>query len=117
MAINEQMLLIIESFTLGIIRYCHPHMHHYLHVVMNLLFSLLHLKNWSLFSVMRVRFTPMMTRGWMCDEKEKIVIKLKGQRRGLMVNYFIDEYTGFLALTKDEHTQGKVKYPDLQQEA
>ena len=34
-----------------------------------------------------------------------------------MVSDFIDEYTGFLALTEDEHTQGKVKYPDLQQEA
>ena len=56
-------------------------------------------------------------QGWMWDEKDKIVIKPKGQGRGLMVNYFIDEYTGFLALTEDEHTQGKVKYPDLQQEA
>ena len=47
-------------------------------------------------------------QGWMWGEKNKIVIKPKGQGRGLMVSDFIDEYTGFLALTEDEHTQGKL---------
>ena len=56
-------------------------------------------------------------QGWMWGEKNKIIIKHKGQGRGLMVSDFIDKYTGFLALTEDEHTQGKVKYPDLQREA
>ena len=77
MAINEQMLLIIKSFTLGSMGYCHPRMHHYLHVVMNLLLSLLHLKNWSLFSVMRVRYTPMMTRVGCGMRKTKLLSNLK----------------------------------------
>ena len=46
------------------------------------------------------------------SEKDKIVIKPKGQGRGLMVCDFIDEYTGSLALNEDKHMQGIVKYPD-----
>ena len=61
------------------LRYCHPRMHCHLHVVMNLLLSLLHLKNWSLFSMMRVRFTPMMTRVGCGVRKTKLLPNLKAK--------------------------------------
>lgn len=56
-------------------------------------------------------------QGWMWGEKDKIIIKPKGQGRGIMVSDFIEEHYGFLRLSEHEFMQGKVKYPDLQQEA
>ena len=55
-------------------------------------------------------------QGWMWGEKNKIVIKPKGQGRGIMVSDFIEEHNGYLRLT-EEFAQGKIRYPDLKQEA
>ena len=56
-------------------------------------------------------------QGWMWGEKGKIILKPKGQGRGIMVSDFIDEHNGYLALTDAEYEQGKQTYPDLQQQA
>ena len=54
---------------------------------------------------------------WMWGEKGKIILKPKGQGRGIMVSDFIDEHNGYLAFTDAEYEQGKQTYPDLQQQA
>ena len=56
-------------------------------------------------------------QGWMWGEKGKTIIKPKGQGRGIMVSDFIEEHNGFLALTDSEYQEGKLIYPDLQQQA
>jgi len=56
-------------------------------------------------------------QGWMWGEKGKVVLKPKGQGRGIMVSDFIDEHFGFLALTDDEFVRAKVCFPDIQQQA
>ena len=56
-------------------------------------------------------------QGWMWGEKGKTILKPKGQGRGIMVSDFIDEHSGFLALTDAEYEQGKQTYPDLHQQA
>ena len=53
----------------------------------------------------------------MWGEKGKIILKPKGQGRGIMVSDFIDEHNGYLALTDAEYEQGKQTCPDLQQQA
>jgi len=53
----------------------------------------------------------------MWGEKGKVVLKPKGQGRGIMVNDFIDEHFGFLALTDDEFVRAKICFPDIQQPA
>ena len=49
-------------------------------------------------------------QGWMWGEKGKIILKPKGQGRGIMVSDFIDEDNGYLALTDAEYEQGKQTY-------
>ena len=56
-------------------------------------------------------------QGWMWGEKGKMVIKPKGQGRGIMISDFIDEHNGFLALSNAEFEEGKQTYPNLKQEA
>jgi len=56
-------------------------------------------------------------QGWMWAEKGKMIIRPKGQGRGIMVSDFIDEHNGYLALTDAEFEQGKLTYPDLKKEA
>lgn len=46
-----------------------------------------------------------------------MVIKPKGQGRGIMISDFIDEHNGFLALSNAEFEEGKQTYPNLKQEA
>ena len=79
MVMNDQMWLIKGSFTLGSMRYCLPHMRHHLRVMMSLLLSLLRLKNWSSFSMMRVCFTPMMIRVGCGVKKTKLLLNLKAK--------------------------------------
>ena len=62
MVMRDRMLWIIESFTLGSMRYWLPHMHHLLHAVMNHLLSPQRKKNWSSFFMMKVLITPTMTK-------------------------------------------------------
>ena len=57
----------------------------------------------SLFSIMRVYFTPRVGCG---IERQK-----KTRKR---VTNFIDECTSFLELIEDKYTQGNIKYFDLQ---
>jgi len=56
-------------------------------------------------------------QGWIWGEKGKMVIRPKGQDRGIMVSDFIDEHNGYLALTNDELEEGRKTYADLKQAA
>ena len=56
-------------------------------------------------------------QGWMWGEKGKVVLKPKGQGRGIMVRDFIEQHLGYLALTNGEFNRAKIRFPDIQQQA
>ena len=50
---------------------------------------------------------------WQWAEEDKLALRPKSQGRGLMVSDFIDEHSGFLRLTSQEHELTKVSQPSL----
>jgi len=50
---------------------------------------------------------------WQWAEENRLTLRPKGQDRGLMVSYFIDEHYGFLRLTTEEHELAKMSHPGL----
>ena len=50
---------------------------------------------------------------WQWAEEDKLALRPKSQGRGLMVSEFIDEHSGFLRLTSQEHELTKVSQPSL----
>ena len=69
-------------------------------------------KSWSLFTMMRARFTRMMGKGG-CVVAGKQPIRPKGQGRGIMVSDFIDEYNGFLPFSDQEYEEARARHTDL----
>ena len=96
------MLSSIESCTSESLKYYPLHMLHRHYVAMKIqhLSCPQQAENWYLFFMMKAPFTPMKT-GMDVGEKGKVVLKPKGQGRGIMVSDFIEEHFGYLALTDD----------------
>ena len=52
-------------------------------------------------------------QGWLWAEEGKQPIRPKGQGRGLMVSNFIDEHSGYLALSDQEYEDGRANHSGL----
>lgn len=57
------------------------------------------------------------SQSWQWAEEDKLALRPKSQGRGLMVSDFIDEHSGFLCLSSEEHELAKLSQPNLPQTA